>query len=171
MESWYEKSRLAELIAKSCRVIGKLDLTHGTTGHVSYRLDGGTILIKGKGADEASLRTTAPKDIVEIDMDAGLVVGPAGLQPPGESYIHTEIYAKVPAARSVIHCHSKFPVLMTICDKPILPLGSVAPGMDLAIDGIPTYPHSHMIDSKARGQALAGSIGGLSDRRALTTAR
>lgn len=159
MESWYEKSRLAELVAKSCRIIGKLDLTHGTTGHVSYRLDDGTILIKSKGADEASLRTTAPRDIIEIDMDARLVVGPGGLQPPGESFIHTAIYDKVPEARSVIHCHSKLPVLMTICDKPILPLGSVAPGLELAINGVPTYPFSHMIDTKARGAALASSMG------------
>jgi ribulose-5-phosphate 4-epimerase/fuculose-1-phosphate aldolase len=159
MESWYEKGRIAELVAKSCRILGKLDLTYGAIGHVSYRLDGGTILIKAKGPDEASLRTTAPRDIIEIDLQAGLVVGPEGLQPPGESFIHTAIYEAFPAARSVIHCHSKFPVLMSICDKPILPLGSVVAGLDLAIEGIPTYPFSHMIDSKVRGDALAGSMG------------
>jgi L-fuculose-phosphate aldolase len=158
MTSWYEKSRLTETIALSCRVLGKLDMTYAALGHVSHRLSEGSMLIKGKGADESALRSSKPRDILEVDFDADPMEAPEGLRPPSESFIHTEIYKARPDAQCVIHCHAKYPVLMSLCDKELLPLGNVRPGVDLAIQGIPTYPRTHLITTSELGIALVKSM-------------
>jgi ribulose-5-phosphate 4-epimerase/fuculose-1-phosphate aldolase len=156
-----EKKELAELVARSCRVLGKLDLTHGALGHVSYRLDGSeTMLIKGKGPEEVGLRYTAVEDVLEVDFDANKLSGPEGLQPPSESFIHIWLYRRNPELRSVIHIHPEHAVLLTICDKPILPIyGAYGSGARLAIDGVPTFPRSITISSHALGQQFADFTG------------
>ena len=50
-------SRLRELVAQSCRVLGKLNLTKEPSGHVSVRSPGeNRILIKARGPEESGLR-------------------------------------------------------------------------------------------------------------------
>lgn len=156
-----DRHQLAELVATSCRVLGQLDLTHGALGHVSYRLgDSEAMLIKGKGPEEVGLRYTTVEDILEVDFDANQVSGPPGLQPPSESYIHIWLYRRNPELRSVIHIHPEHAVLLTICDKPILPIyGAYGPGARLAIDGVATFPRSITISSHALGQQFADFVG------------
>src|SRR5258708_32359412 len=61
-----QKSDVVELVARACRILGKLELTHGALGHVSYRLDN-SMLIKGKGPDEGGLRYTQAEEILGVD--------------------------------------------------------------------------------------------------------
>ena len=49
------------LVAQSCRIIGKMDMTREPAGHVSWRIRGTDhVLIKGRGPGEAALRYVAP---------------------------------------------------------------------------------------------------------------
>jgi ribulose-5-phosphate 4-epimerase/fuculose-1-phosphate aldolase len=150
-----------ELVARACRVVGKMDLTHGALGHVSWRIgDSERMLIKGKGPDEVGLRYTRPEDILIVDFNADKLDGPAGLQPPSESYLHIWLYKKNSEVRSVIHLHPEHAVLLTICGKDILPIyGAFGSGARLALDGVPTYPRSITIHDDQLGEEFATFMG------------
>ena len=152
-----ELEREVELIAQACRVLGKLDVTHGALGHVSLRLgETDTMLIKGKGPNEVGLRYTRSEDILTVDFEANKISGADGLQPPSESFLHIWLYRKRPEVRSVIHVHPEHAVLLTICDKEILPIyGAYGSGARLALEGVRTYPRSITIHDDQLGQEFA----------------
>jgi ribulose-5-phosphate 4-epimerase/fuculose-1-phosphate aldolase len=153
---------VVDLIARACRMLGKLELTHGALGHVSYRLDDSeSMLIKGKGPEEVGLRYTRPEDILQVDFNADKVAGAAGLQPPSESYLHIWLYKHNPSVRSVIHVHPEHAVLLTICEKEIIPIyGAYGSGARLAIEGVPVYPRSVTIHDDRLGEEFATFMGG-----------
>ncbi len=100
--SSYTKGRQSELVAQACRVLGKLDMTHGSLGHVSLRLDDSeTLLIKGKGEDESALRFTEPSDIVEVDFNADTVDGPKGLRSPRKSKFAVWSHVNKPSEEAI----------------------------------------------------------------------
>jgi ribulose-5-phosphate 4-epimerase/fuculose-1-phosphate aldolase len=157
-----EHTAMVELVATACRILGKLELTHAALGHVSYRLGATeTMLIKGKGPDEVGLRYTRTEDILEVDFAADTLSGPLGLRAPSESFLHIWLYRKNPHVRSVIHVHPEHAVLLTICQKEILPIyGAYAlGGAQLAIEGVPTYPRSVTISDDRLGQEFAQFMG------------
>jgi len=149
------------LVARACRVLGKLDVTHGALGHVSQRLgDSESMLIKGKGPGEVGLRYTRSEDILTVDFSANKVAGADDLQPPSESFLHIWLYRKRPEVRSVIHVHPEHAVLLTICDKEILPIyGAYGPGARLALEGMRTYPRSITIHDDRLGEEFADFMG------------
>ncbi|HLU56133.1 MAG TPA: class II aldolase/adducin family protein [Pseudonocardia sp.] len=150
----------AELVAEACRILGRLELTHYSFGHVSYRLDERTMLIKGKGPDESGLRYTEVDDIIKVDFDANVVSGRPGLRAPSESFLHIWLYKGKPATRSVVHVHPETAVLLTMCDKPIRPFyGSYGLGVQMAIAGVPVYPRSCRIENDELGAELADFMG------------
>ena len=149
------------LVALACRVLGKLDLTHGAYGHVSLRVgDTDTMLIKGKGPGEVGLRYTQERDIISVDFAANKVGGADDLQPPSESYLHIWLYRRRPDVRSVIHVHPEHAVLLTICDKEILPIyGAYGPGARLGVEGVRTYARSITIHDDRLGEDFATFVG------------
>jgi ribulose-5-phosphate 4-epimerase/fuculose-1-phosphate aldolase len=155
------EAEIVELVARACRILGKLNVTHGALGHVSYRLgDAPTMLIKGKGPEEVGLRYTRAEDILTVDFQAEKLAGRAGLQPPSESYLHIWLYKRNPTVRSVIHVHPEHAVLLTICDKEIIPIyGAYGPGASLAVEGVPVYPRSVTISDDRLGEEFATFMG------------
>jgi L-fuculose-phosphate aldolase len=148
------------LVARACRVLGKLDLARGTTGHVSARV-GDIVLVRGRGPAETGVRYTEPRDIVAVDLDGRKLGGHDGLDPPIEVFIHTALYRADAATRAIVHAHPRTPVLFTITDTPLLPLyGAYDPsGLRLALDGVPTYPRGVLIADTALGAELARAMG------------
>jgi ribulose-5-phosphate 4-epimerase/fuculose-1-phosphate aldolase len=155
------REEAARLVARSCRILGKLELTHAALGHVSLRLDDAdSMLIKGKGQDEVGLRYTSVDDILEVDFGAEKVVGKKGLQPPSESFIHIWLYKKNPDVRSVVHVHPEAAVLLTICELEVFPIyGAYGPGARLAIEGVPTFPRSVTISDDELGEQFSDFMG------------
>ena len=150
------------LVAKACRVVGRLDLTKAATGHVSQlSADGRRILIRGRGRDEVGVRYTTAEQVIAVDLDGKQLDGAEGMAVPQEVYIHTWIYKMRPDVRSVMHIHPPTVVLFTICQKEIEPLyGAYDPGsLDLILDGIPTYGRSVLINDDKLGKELATTIG------------
>jgi hypothetical protein len=118
------------------------------------------MLIKGKGPAEAGLRYTTEDDILEVDFDAEKVSGPPGLQPPSESFLHIWLYKLNPEVRSVVHVHPETAVLLTVCEKPILPVyGAYGPGVTSAVEGVPVYPRSIRISDHRLGEDFARFMG------------
>lgn len=157
------KDRLRERIARACRILGSLEMSGPVTGHVSARLpETGTILIRARGPGELGVRYTTAEQVVEVGLDGELVhPNDAGLKSPIEVFIHTEVYKARPDVHSVIHIHPRSVVLFTVCGKPLLPLyGAYDPaGLQLVLDGIPTYDRSILIATPQLGGELARAIG------------
>lgn len=156
----YEQARAAELVARACRVLGKLGMTHGALGHVSHRLDGDRMLIKGKGALEVGMRFTQPKDVIEIDFNGDPVYPVDGLRAPSECFIHIQIMKMHPEVNSAVHCHPAHAVLMTAVERDMIPIYAPGrPGARIPLQGLPIYPRSHGITTPERGDALIKAMG------------
>ena len=153
---------LRDLVAISCRIIGLLELSNPTQGHVSARVPGEQrCLIRARGPNEIGLRYTAKDDVVMVDFDGQLIDGREGLAVPIEVFIHTSVYRARPEVQSVIHIHPATAVLFTICDLPLLPIvGSFSPpALELAVQNISHYDRSILIRDPALGEELVKSMG------------
>lgn len=149
---------LRAAVAEACRILGILDATSGTYGHVSVRLpDRDTMLIRGKGRGEVGLRYTSDDDVIEVDLSANKRAGSDDLQPPSESFIHTWLYRERPDVRSVVHVHPEHAVLLSVCDKQIIPI--VLPGSWLVLDGVPVFPRAITIHDDELGRRFAATMG------------
>jgi ribulose-5-phosphate 4-epimerase/fuculose-1-phosphate aldolase len=154
---------LRERVAQACRIMGELELAKDATGHASARLPGtDRILIRARGPGELGVRFTTRDQIVEVDLDGRLVASNAdGLEAPKEVFIHTAVYRARPDVFGVVHGHPLSVVLLTICNKPLMPLYGAydPPSARLAIEGIPLYPRSFLCDTPERGEDLAATLG------------
>jgi L-fuculose-phosphate aldolase len=155
-------SKLRELVAQSCRILGKLNLTKEPSGHVSARVPGeDKVLIKARGPEESGLRFVVARDIITVDFDGKKVAGDDGLDVPQEVFIHTWLYKTRPDVECVVHVHPLTVVLFTICNKPIQPLyGAYDPsGLRLVVDGLATYPRSITVSNEKLGEEFAKAMG------------
>lgn len=155
-------SKLRELVAQSCRILGKLNLTKEPSGHVSARVaDENTILIKARGPEESGLRFVSARDIITVDFDGKKVAGEDGLDVPQEVFIHTWLYKTRRDVECVVHVHPLTVVLFTICNKPLQPLyGAYDPsGLRLLVDGLATYPRSITVSNEQLGEEFAKAMG------------
>jgi L-fuculose-phosphate aldolase len=156
-------SRTRELVAKSCRVLGKLNLTKEPSGHVSARIPGEErLLIKARGPEESGLRFVTARDIITVDFAGKKTAGDDGLDVPQEVFIHTWLYKTRPDVECVVHVHPLTVVLFTICNKPLLPLiGAYDPsGLRLLMEGLSAYPRSITVTSEKLGEEFARAMGG-----------
>jgi ribulose-5-phosphate 4-epimerase/fuculose-1-phosphate aldolase len=158
-----ELDELKGRVARACRVLGTLELTKAATGHVSARVPGSDrVLIRARGHAELGVRYTTDDQVIEVDLDGKLIRSQdQDLAVPIEVFIHTAVYRARPEVNSVIHIHPPTVVLFTICDKPLLPLyGAYDPaGLQLVLDGIPTYQRSILISNPELGGDLARVMG------------
>ena len=155
-------SRLRELVAQSCRILGKLNLTKEPSGHVSARVPGeAKVLVKARGPEESGLRFVSARDIITVDFSGKKIAGDDGLDVPQEVFIHTWLYKTRPDVECVVHVHPLTVVLFTICDKPIEPLyGAYDPsGLRLIVEGLATYPRSITVSSEKLGEEFAKAMG------------
>jgi len=163
------KAQIKELkkkVALSCRILGNQGVTRGAFGHVSARIPGtDRILIKSKGPDEAALEFAAERDIITIDLKGEVIEAPKGLSAPNETAMHLAVYRARPEVMSVIHTHPDWVVVLTACEKPLLPIYAAynPPSMRLALEGIPLYPRSVTIINDELGADFMRVMG---DQRA-----
>lgn len=157
-----DTSKLRELVAQSCRILGKLNLTKEPSGHVSARVPGeDKALIKARGPEESGLRFVGARDIITVDFAGKKVAGEDGLESPQEVFIHTWLYKTRPDVQCVVHVHPLTVVLFTICDRPLLPIfGAYDPsGLRLLVDGLATYPRSITVSNEKLGEEFARAMG------------
>lgn len=157
-----EVAQSRELVAKACRILGKLELTKSSSGHISARIEGtDKFLIRARGPGESGVRFTKACDVIAVDLHGKKLEGAEGLDPPQEVFIHTWIYRMRPEVRSVIHIHPSTVVLFTICKRPLLPIyGAYDPSsLRLLVEGIPTYPRSITVSNDELGKEFAEVMG------------
>ncbi len=162
MATTQEISDLKDMIALSCRILGARGVTRGSFGHVSARIPGekNKFLIKSKGPDETALEFATARDVITIDEEGAVVEAPDGLQAPNETAMHLAVFRRRPEVQSVIHAHPDWVVLLTAVEKPLVPMYSAyGPGLNFALDGIPTYPRSVTITNDALGEDFMKTMG------------
>src|SRR6266542_1076054 len=147
-----------ETVARSCRILGKLNLTKESAGHVSARIEGtdrilirrGVLARSGSGSPRRATSST-------VDLAGRKIEGREDLVPPREVFLHTWMYKTVSTVSSVVHVHPPTVVLFTICNKPLLPLfGAYGPSsLRLLLDGIATYPRSVTVSNDQLGEEFA----------------
>lgn len=155
-------SILRELVAQSCRILGKLNLTKEPSGHVSTRVPGeDKVLIKARGPEESGLRFVSARDIITVDFNGKKLAGDDGLDVPQEVFIHTWLYKTRPDVECVVHVHPLTVVLFTICNKSLQPLyGAYDPsGLRLLVEGLATYPRSITVSNEKLGEEFAQAMG------------
>lgn len=91
---------LAHQLIEAGRFIDSKGWVPATSGNFSARLPDGTIAITVSGKHKGRLQLD---DIMLIDADANSL---DGKKPSAETQLHTSLYKRFPAIRSVLHPHS-----------------------------------------------------------------
>jgi L-ribulose-5-phosphate 4-epimerase len=148
------EARLRAEIA-ACTRLMNMEGVIGYSGHVSARLPGGTrFLIQDFDQSRASV---TPESLVICDMNGRQVVGAAGLRPPAEVYIHSEIFKARPDVNAVAHFHHDLTTTFTVVEGV-----SLVPLKNHAVrwrSGIPVHPDPSHVDSPELGRNLAATLG------------
>ena len=154
---------LRQKVALSCRMLGHQGVTRGSFGHVSARIPGtDEVLIKAKGPDEEALEFATERDIITIRLDGSVVAASAGLEPPHETAMHLAVYRARPDIMSVIHSHPEAVVVLTACEKPLVPMYGAydgQAGLRLLEEGIPVYPRTLTIVDDELGAEFMAVMG------------
>ena len=127
-----------------------------TAGHASVRIPGtDLILIPGHiHPERRTIGSLTEEDISLMDLDGKLVEGK--LKPPGEKYIHTEIYKLRKDVGSVIHMHPKVVNALSIAGKEILPISLHSV---IFHPKVPIHPSPVNVNSPELGRELAELLG------------
>jgi len=155
-------TELKKKVALSCRMLGNRGVTRGSFGHVSARIPGAEkILIKAKGPREEAVEFATVKDIITIDLKGNVLEAPKGLDAPNETAMHLAVYRARPNVMSVIHTHPDWVVVLTACEKPLLPIYAAynPPSMRLLLEGLPIYPRSVTIINDELGEDFMRVMG------------
>jgi L-fuculose-phosphate aldolase len=145
-----EKEARAAVLAAAKGMLGHR-LTSGTSGNVSARLDGGTVVITPSGVPYQDM---GPGDLVVITMagepvSSGTVSpgtvspGPGGLVPSSEHQLHAACYQAFPEIGAVLHSHPPYASMFAaarepvpaVIDEAVIFLGGDIPVAPYAISG------------------------------------
>lgn len=140
----------------------RLNLTAGTSGNVSARLDDGRVVIT---PSSLSYEAMTLEDLVVID-EAGEVVDGAR-SPSSEKLVHLACYKRFPEIRSVIHAHPLYASMFACARQPIpaaidefaVYVGGPVPCADYAMTGTPELGENAADVLENVGTALLASHG------------
>ncbi|MBV8929474.1 MAG: class II aldolase/adducin family protein, partial [Mycobacteriaceae bacterium] len=151
------EAELRQQLADVCRVLFRLHLVD-YMGHPSVRLPGTEhVLIKPRHSLHVRAQhEIRPEDMAIIDLDGRHIAGEHA--PPGERFIHTEIYRARPDVVSVVHTHQPMSTLVGIVSMPILPLLHVD-SMVLDDAPVPIFACAELIVSPEQGRGVADALG------------
>jgi L-fuculose-phosphate aldolase len=140
-------------------------ITSGTSGNVSARLPGGTIVITPSGLPYQEM---GPGDLVVITM-TGEPVSPAGdgLAPSSEHQLHTACYRAFPEIGAVLHSHPPYASMFAaarqpvpaVIDEAVIFLGGEIPVAPYAISGSAQVGENAVTMLADRASALLASHG------------
>ncbi len=153
-DRWAEQKRL---VAQAVRTLAGGDILTLMVGHVSCRIEGEDwVLILGH-AHKAfkTLDVIQEADIIRMDLD-GNCLDP-GAEPPGERFIHTELYRRRPEIRSIVHAHPETSMVFGVAGRALEPVYFRAGQF---LPRVPLYDYAGQIDTPELGRAAAEAMGG-----------
>ena len=164
-----EKEARAAVLAAAKGMLGHR-LTSGTSGNVSARLDGGTLVITPSGVPYQDM---GPGDLVVITMAgsrsprARLSPVARGLVPSSEHQLHTACYQAFPEIGAVLHSHPPYASMFAaarepvpaVIDEAVIFLGGDIPAAPYAISGSAGVGANAVAMLAARASALLANHG------------
>ncbi len=169
------EASIRRAVVQTCREMVRLGLTHGTSGNVSARRDGG-FLVTASGVSCASV---TDEDIVAMRYD-GTYRGTR--RPSTEWRLHRDLLVSRPEVGAVVHTHSPYATAVSCLRVPIPAfhyMVAVAGGMDIrcadyATFGTEALSHAMLRAMEGRTACLLANHGviaiGLSLQEALARA-
>jgi L-fuculose-phosphate aldolase len=140
----------------------RLNLTAGTSGNVSGRIDENHVVITPSSIDYEQMTLA---DLVVLDMDGEVVEGTRS--PSSEKLVHLANYRRYPEVGSVVHAHPLYASMFAVARLPIpavidefaVFVGGPVPCAEYAMTGTPELGE-HAADCLASvGSALLASHG------------
>jgi ribulose-5-phosphate 4-epimerase/fuculose-1-phosphate aldolase len=153
---------LKHKIALSCRILAMEGLVEGMLGHVSARVPGtGEMFIRCRSEDDFGLPFTRVSDIKRVDFDGKGTDISDQYEIPKEYPIHGEIYKIQSSVGCVIHAHPPLALLCGISELEFQPIFGAynIPAMRMALEKIPVFPRSALINCSELAQQLIESMG------------
>jgi ribulose-5-phosphate 4-epimerase/fuculose-1-phosphate aldolase len=98
-----------EAIVRIARSMFERGLTHGSTGNISLRIDGGWLMTP----TGSSFGDLDPARLSKLDASGAHVAGDA---PTKEAFLHRAMYDEQPRFAAVVHLHSTHSVAVSVLD-------------------------------------------------------
>lgn len=150
-------SEIKERVALGVRILSHQGVFPLALGHASERVPGEDriCILAGEVHDRGgTLDHVSSDEIVVIDLDGKLVEG--NLEPPGERFIHTEIYRSRPEVRSVVHAHPPIAVALSAAGQEVLPITARSA---LFAPRVTIFPYHGQVDNPPIGAKVAAALG------------
>ncbi|MEU0809564.1 3-oxo-tetronate 4-phosphate decarboxylase [Streptomyces sp. NPDC005970] len=107
----YDDEKAARaLLVRTARSLFTRGLTHGSTGNLSVRLAGRSLLLTPTGS---SLGTVEEAELSLTDLTGRHLDGP---RPTKEAFLHAAFYRARPSAHAVVHLHSTHATAVSCLD-------------------------------------------------------
>ncbi len=146
-----QESRDAIVVAARATVAAGLN--HGTTGNVSARASGGCLITPSA----VPFETLDAGAVVAIDLQGREAAPDAPNRPSSEWRLHTAVYAAIPEAHAVVHCHPTYATALSCVRRDIPAFHYMVPllgGADIRCSTYATYGSVEL--AEAMMVALAG---------------
>lgn len=127
-----------------------------TAGHASMRIPGtDLIIIPGHiHPEHRTIESLTEDDISMIDLNGKWLDGK--LSPPGEKYIHTEVYKLRKDVGSVVHTHPKVATALGIAGVEILPISLHS---SIFYPKVPIHPYPGQVNTPELAREFAELLG------------
>ncbi|MCB2189699.1 MAG: class II aldolase/adducin family protein [Deltaproteobacteria bacterium] len=129
------KTALAEMVVRVCRLAWQKGLLAATDGNISARLDDNRLLITPSGRSKAFVE---PGDLMEVDLEGRVLAGTG--RPSSEARLHYLVYRLIPEARAVVHAHPPVATAFSLAGRDLGCQG--LPEVVLGLGSIPTAPYA-----------------------------
>lgn len=148
--------QLKKKLAQAIRTLANGEILTLTVGHVSCRIpNSNNVLILGHSHKAyKTLDTITEEDIIVMNMEGNTVEG--RYEPPGERYIHTEIYKSRPDVNAVIHGHPELTTAFSVAGRSIIPVYYRAGQF---LPEVPILDYAGQINTKELGTVTAEALG------------
>ncbi len=141
-------------VSMSTRLLNSMKILE-YSGHVSARLPGReTFLVQPQNKSRAEV---GPQDLLICDLDGKVVVGPSGVRPPSEVFLHCEIYRHRSDVNAIAHFHHDVTNVFTLVED--VPLRAFKNHAIRWKSGIPVHPDPAHVDDAERGRAIVKTLG------------
>lgn len=138
------------------KILIKEGIFDATMGHISARVPGTDMLLMSGHIHPVgrTLDSISEDDISLVNLEGEKLEG--RLNPPGEKFIHTEVYKARPDVGAVVHAHPPYSIIMTIAGQDILPVFHRG---TIFSPKVPTIDYPGQIDTPELGQKVAAALG------------